>query len=240
MVQSTPLHKAFNAFERELVLIAKKCCGTKHVAALKKRFRLFDIESSSYASAFIASVEIATSTRPNDISEVLICSGVRFGDIRDAAGGSTEHECLVLGMLLYANLINDCAGNEIAKAVACALVERKPEKVVNVVLDEDLLEMIEKLCALKLPERVIAVLEKMCSVGGGGGDLGIIELAKDISRNMDMSTLLDPSSGGADMSGLFATINAKVQQRMRDGSVNPDKLCQEAQSILGEFSSLNV
>ena len=235
--------KVFNAFARELVLIAKKHCSAEHKASLKKRFKLFDASSPKYARAFL--------TRRRDAAkETEVFDGITEDAITKAVPADMQKlvNALCAGMILAASLLDDDTSELIVSRVAASIVSQDPTSVEDTIIDEDLIKSLHAASSTQLPDRLLTDLQAAAAFAARpampseapGQSLGIIGLAEEISRELDISSLMMSSEspqGQAGLASIIESINRKVQGRIQDGSVDADRLCTEAQSILGNMPS---
>ena len=242
-----PAVKMFNAFLRELVLVAKKHCSAQHKSSLKKAFKLFDSASPKYANAFIA--RRSKSTRED--SETLIFDGITSADIQNAVPEAEKElvGALVAGVTMAATLLDDDTGDETVGRVANAILQKDPSSVDDILLDDELTESLNRVTVVDLAERLLADLRAAADgfsnathalPSASAQSLGIVGLAEEISRELDISSLMmssNASHGQAGLATIIDSINQKVQGRIQDGSVDAARLCSEAQAILGGMSS---
>jgi hypothetical protein len=235
--------KVFNAFARESVLIAKRHCSADHKAALKKRFKLFDASSPKYARAFLA-------RRRNPAKESEVFEGITEEAITKAVPEDMRSvvTAMAAGMTLAASLLDDDTSELIVSRVAASIISKDPSAVEDTIIDEDLIKVLHAASSAQLPERLLADLQAAAAYSARpeapsatpGQSLGIIGLAEEISRELDISSLMmssDSPQGQAGLASIIESINRKVQGRIQDGSVDADRLCTEAQSILGKMPS---
>jgi len=237
-----PAVAMFNTFTRELVLLSKKHCTATTKAALKKRFKLFDPTSPKHAHEFLQ-----RRAAPGCEGEVF--EGIGESEISQAVPEETrpDVEALVAGMTLAASLLEDEVSDSVVAQIATAILERDLAPVETLILDESLSTLVSKASGLRMPERVSDDLSRIAERGRAergsvpqARAMGIVGLAEEISREIDISSLMGgPGLGGGNpgLESIINSINQKVQGRIRDGTVDPEKLCSEAQSILGNMSS---
>jgi hypothetical protein len=228
----------FNAFARDMILVLKKHCDTRLKAAIKRKFRLFDAHSSDYVSGFLErnASPACLAIAEDPTTEVL--PGVTVGDVMHAVPANEKSLCsaLITGMVLSAALVQDGASEDIVSLVASAVSQKDVAVAQGAILDDDLLDMIRCVAEADIPDAAMNVIADICDRAKpvAGADMSIIELAKEVSQSVDLGSL--SAAGGAsgfDMSKLMQAIDGKVKQRMSDGSMDPEKLCNEAQAILG-------
>lgn len=229
--------RLFNAFARELILTAKQHCAAKQVSSLKKKFKLFDITSQKYLTDFVKRHGDGLGMEALKDVAFQIFPGVKSGDILDAIPKDDVEICTAYlnGIFLAAALRQAEASEETVETVAQAIANHQYEQAEGVVLDDDMLTMIKSILAAKLPKRLSDALLQLRSSRGACQGLGIVELAKDISNKMDLSSLAN-AQGEQDMSKMFAAINQQVQTRLQSGTVDPKRLCDEAQALLGALN----
>lgn len=251
--------KMFNAFAREMVLIAKKHCSASHKASLKKRFKLFDASSPKHARDFIArKQQVGDKDKDKEEGVVRVFDGISSDDIVGVVPTETKPlvKALVAGMVVASTLVEDEASDEIVSRVANAIANRDAGRVEDCVMDEDLTREIHAATAddANLPTRLIddlnavgcfSVVGAGASPRGGEGEtspIGIVGLAEEISRELDLSSLMGnvgASGGGgggeAGLASIIESINRKVKSRIQDESVDATRLCSEAHAILGKM-----
>lgn len=243
-VDQSKLVRMYNAFARELVLVARQHCDVQHKAKLKKRFKLFDANGDGYSKEFIAGVEARGGSVCPSVSEdggTELFAGVTIGDLRDAIPETQREACdaLITGLVFSASLLADQAGADVLDKVAEAIASSDASIAEAHILDEDLLKSLSTLTSVQLPDRVLDTIADLRTPApqAPASGMSIMDLAREISEGMDMAPLVDSVGRGgsvpeADMQKMMSMINGKVQERMRDGSVDPSKICSEAQDIL--------
>ena len=242
MTAATDATRMFNAFARDMILLLKKHCDAQLKAVIKRKFRLFDAQSTVYVYGFLDRIAAPASLAIASDAATEVLPDVTVGVVMDAVPAGEKPLCsaLITGMVLSAALIQDEASSDIVSLVASALAQKDVGVARGPILDDDLLEMVQCVVSADIPDAAMNVFadvsnEAKPGVGGAGGaEMSIIELAKEVSQSVDLGSLSDPSgAGGFDMSKLMQAIDGKVKQRMMDGSMDPEKLCNEAQAILG-------
>jgi hypothetical protein len=242
-----PSVRMFNAYARELVLIAKKHCSSEHKASLKKRFKLFDASSPKYVREFLDRRCDGSDTESKQvfagITENVISNAVP-SDMSEIVGS------LLAGMTLAASLLDDETSEEVVSKVASAIISQNPASVEDTIMDEDLVRVLEQASNPRLSDRLVDDLRVIAasSIGlgregsqpPGRSALGIVGLAEEISRELDISSLMTSAGahgggGEAGLATIIDSINRKVQGRIQDGSVDAARLCSEAQAILGSL-----
>lgn len=239
--------RIFNAFARELVLVCKKHCSAEHKASLKKSFKLFDASSPKYAKSFIERQK-ADGASPED---PVVFQAVSLDMIKRAVPKDMHDlvDALVSGMIVSSSLLEAEASEALVHKVSDAILAKDPSLAEDSILDDDLATSLKSVCDGALPERLLddlrATLRHRAESAAVAEHtetdqaLGIVGLAEEISRELDVASLMTgmPSGGGdAGLQTIIESINRKVQDRIQDGSVDPARLCSEAQSILGTMS----
>lgn len=254
----TAAHSLFNLFLRELVLLSKQHGSQRHKTALKRQFKLFNIHSTDYAPAFVQLSDCELGPARLAANDAEVFPGVTAGDLRSCVpkGDHQLLEALISGMMVAASLVQDCADPLIVSSVTSAYMSGQAHECEQTILDEDLMACVKKVCAATLPDRLLDGIAPMqaASAGNalqvpgmgseGGAGLGsgtsLFQLAKEVSQGIDMTALMGASgsagSGNPDaMNDIVKSINDRVMAKMQDGSVDPERLCREAQSLLGNF-----
>lgn len=228
----------FNAFARELVLLVKNRLPPNQKATLKKRFRLFDLNSRKHVDAFIAARRVAPDAVFDGIAGAQIAEAVQDAE-KPAA------DAYVAGMRIAAALVDDDAAEGVSARIARAIATRDTDSVRDIVCVDD--ELAQSLAttvvpAFEPPERLSDDLRAIWSAGdpsaskaAPGSGLGIVGLAQQISEDLDISELVTGGGGDASLSKIIQRINQKVQSRIQDGSLDAERLCAEAQTILGKM-----
>ena len=242
----------FNAFARELVLLVKNRLPPAQKSVLKKRFRLFDLNSSKHADEFLAlRKRTANSSGTDDTTDDLVFEGISARAITDAVPASDRDTAagLISGMKLCATLLDDDSSDELSARIAGAIVSEDLACVEDVIVDDELAQMLAKSAAFELPDRLSADLTTISAEPAASATaaamaartnspLGIVGLAEEISRELDLSSLMTPAGprgGETGLASVIQTINQKVRGRIQDGSVDAAQLCSEAQAILGQI-----
>ena len=248
-------HLMFNAFAKSLVLFAKSHCSASEKAAIKKEFKLFDLASQKYANDFTKRVlhnGVAVISCLKGETEVLPGVTVASLESKVSENNSKPIKGTMYGMLIAASMVQDSTNDSMVLDIVDAILSASLDKLCDVVLDDDFMDVIAKVVDAGVPDDVRRVLVKIQAQGSPGFDvadggsaegLGLMQLAQEVSQGLDMSTLMGVAGQGtaddAAMNTLFASINRTVVERMQDGSIDPTRLCAEASSILGKHGHLN-
>ena len=242
-------HLMFNAFAKEVILVAKRYCAPDDKSVIKKHFKLFDASSPRYADEYVQRVfhvrdqcQISTALAKDSMILPRITVDALTSNIPDADVASAE--CAMRGMAVGACLVHDQCSTPVTFDIIQAILHQSTDNIRNTVLDEDLMDAIEKLAETGVSEDLRVALSRIPMVAKSGAasnsdaaGVGIMQLAQEVSEGLDLSGLMsagtEEGAGDAAMSALFETINRKVMQRMQDGSIDPSKLAAEASSILG-------
>ena len=231
--------RMYNAFARELVLLVKNRLPPNQKAALKKRFRLFDLNSRKHVDAFVAARRNAPDTVFDGVTGAQVDSVVAPAERPVAAA-------YIAGMRVSAALVDDDVADSVSGRIARAIVSRDVDAVQDIVCVDD--ELTQSLGAATAPafdppQRLIDDLTAIAAAAetavvptaGAAPGLGIVGLAEEISRDLDISSLISSGGGDASLATVIKHINDKVHGRIRDGSLDAARLCSEAQSILGQM-----
>lgn len=237
---ATHAHMLFNAFARSLVLSAKKHSSPNEKSTIKKSFRLFDSSSADYADEFVARVldKHNISQALGDDMEVL--PGVKVSELRSRVPECEKSgvEGAMNGMVLAAYLVQNECNDKVTSEIVTAVLASSVEAAKRTVIDEDLEPVLSKVVQSGIVSEVEGSLQKLkLQATSNDQGVGLLELAQEVSQGLDLSALAGSSGAVSNddeaMANLFQTINHKVVERMRDGSIDPMRLCAEASSILG-------
>lgn len=238
------IHKYFNVFLKELVLLAKQYCSTNKMrTGLKRNFKLFDITSYIYIKAFISRMQPACDNADTDTivyldhSEVL--PKITYKELYDLVPGNKRGllDALINGLTLYASLDKANAGSGVVDPITSSIISSRPDESEGVIFDDDIQGMLNKVISSNLPSKLSDTLMQQSSAKESSNPMSIFELAKDIGSNLDMSSLISIANGDtSDMGTVMEQINSQVQRKMSDGSINVDQISNEAKLLLSSMS----
>lgn len=240
-----PAVTMFNIFAKELILIAKKHCSSEVKACLKKRYKLFDASSPVHVQSFL---KRRNAEKVIDY-EVQVFEGISRSALIESSPADIHSTIkgVSAAMGLAAFLFDADSSEELMSKIALALVTKDPSVVEGDIIDDDLWNALKVAVQADLHCRATDELQKLArprttlaTDTASNNSVGIVGLAEEISRELDLSSLMSATGAHGSEPGLatiIGKINEQVQKRIKDGQVDPDRLCSEAQAILGTMPS---
>ena len=223
-----------DAFKSIILALKSDVPGDSKIAKrLRREYRYFDRETTSYIDAFIAAEsmlgEDGSLNNPLTSPHIPIIAGQSSEQLMNAVKNQDYVQALIKLLFVTASLYAGKASSNIVSQVISSILGAR-DATLDDVMDEGVAEAVGDLRTAPLGDELRKKMRIACERPPTGSS--ILDLAQEIGSNLDLGQLLGAVTSGQGLAGVMSTVDTMVRDRLSRGDIDTQALAEDASKVM--------